>query len=108
VLLWSTSAACRGAGKQHSRVRFFIATININFLQSSDGIACMTWLDFGSFLPLLFVRRAASRGNMVRTCKRNCFALAYCGLQCLALRVNTQLLHGIMSSRHHVVIVIIV
>ena len=68
VLRWSISAACRGtancgAGKQHSRVRFFIATININFLQSSDGIACMTWLDFGSLWPLLVAYRAASKKN---------------------------------------------
>jgi len=97
-----------GAGKQHSRVRFFIASISINFLQNSDGIACMTWLDFGSFWPLLAACRAASRGNLVRACQRDCFVLVYCGLQHLAARVTVQLLYVIMSSRHHVIIVIII
>ena len=26
--------------------------------------------------------RAASRGNLVRTCKHDCFVLVYCSLQC--------------------------
>jgi hypothetical protein len=81
--------------------------MDINFLQSSDGYACMTWLDFGSFWPVLVACQASSRGNLVRTCKHDCFVLVYCNLQRLAARVNTQLLHGIMSSRHHVIIIII-
>ncbi len=40
-----------GAGKRHSRVRFFIASLHANFLKSSDGISCMIWLDYGSFWP---------------------------------------------------------
>jgi len=68
----------------------------------------MTWLDCGSFRPMLIVRRAASRGTMMRVCKSNCFVLAYCGLQRLAVHVNMQLLHVIMSSCHYVVIIIIV
>jgi hypothetical protein len=71
-----------GAGKLHARVRSS-SHVRINApCRIGDGVhvhvLARRWL-----LPAFAAGcRAASRGNLVRTCKHDCFVLVYCSLQC--------------------------